>query len=316
VKTRKSKVSKISELRAMLDQYDDPQIDAFCIDHFPTVYDRFARGMQRIEKINLLLNHCRKRPNEFKKLRELLGDILTITWPIHLELVRVPPGEFLMGNNPAKIEDVYPDERPQHRIELPAYYIGKYPVTNAQYAAFGKATGHRTPEGWERDRAPNSQEDHPVWNVSWHDAVAFCEWLSQECGRQVRLPSEAEWEKAARGTDGHIYPWGDDAPTKDLCNFGNNVGGTTPVGQYSPQGDSPYGCADMAGNVREWTRSLYKSYPYDAYDGREDMEVDGARVIRGGTIDYNWNSVRAAVRFWHDPDYRVHYSGFRIVIYL
>jgi formylglycine-generating enzyme required for sulfatase activity len=90
--------------------------------------------------------------------------------------------------------------------------------------------------------------DHPV-RVSWHDAVAYATWAGK------RLPSEEEWEKAARGTDGRKYPWGDEEPTPDLCNFGKNEGGTTPVGKYSPQGDSPYGCADMAGNVWEWTSS-------------------------------------------------------------
>ncbi len=103
--------------------------------------------------------------------------------------------------------------------------------------------------------------DHPVVTVSWHDAQAFCKWAG------VLLPTEAEWEKAARGTDGRMWPWGNDKPTKDHCNFNGNVGDTTPAGSY-PKGVSPYGCLDMAGNVWEWTSSLRRPYPYDGKDGR------------------------------------------------
>jgi formylglycine-generating enzyme required for sulfatase activity len=243
-------------------------------------------------------------------------DVLTITSPIHLELVRVPAGEFLMGSDPEKDERAYDDEQPQHTIDLPEFAIGKYPITNAQYAAFVQATGHRAPKHWEKGEIPSGKGDHPVVYVSWDDAMAFCEWLSQETDKGFVLPSEAEWEKAARGTNGRIYPWGDEDPTADLCNFGKNVGDTTPVGNYSPKGDSPYGCADMAGNVWEWTRSLYKDYPYDSEDGREDLDAGGdvRRVVRGGAFAYNTRVVRCAFRHRLDPNYRNRNYGFRVVV--
>jgi formylglycine-generating enzyme required for sulfatase activity len=244
--------------------------------------------------------------------RESRPDVLTITSPIHLELVRVPAGAFLMGSDPGKDEDAREDEQPQHRLDLPEFYIGKYPVTNAQYAAFVEATDHRAPGYWNHDGVPSGKSGHPVVKVSWRDAIAFCRWLSWETGKEFTLPSEAEWEKAARGPDGRIYPWGNQSPTADLCNFAKNVGGTTPVGTYSPQGDSPYGCADMAGNVWEWTRSLKRDYPYDLGDGREDLEISDWRVLRGGAFLYSEGNVRCAYRDWFGPVCRDP-VGFRVV---
>ena len=148
-------------------------------------------------------------------------DLLTIESPIHLELVRVPAGEFLMGSDPKVDKDASADEQPQHRLYLPEFYIGKYPVTNEQYAAFVKAARQAAPQHWKNGQIPAGKGDHPVVDVSWQDAVAFCRWLSQASGKAIRLPTEAEWEKAARGSDGRIYPWGNDPPTKELCNFGD-----------------------------------------------------------------------------------------------
>ena len=147
--------------------------------------------------------------------------------------------------------------------------------------------------------------NHPVTHVSWHDAVAFCEWLTKATGRAFRLPSEAEWEKAARGGDGRIYPWGNEAPDESRCNFNMNVKDTTPVGQYSPAGDSPYGCVDMAGNVWEWTRSLWgkdsdkpSSGIPTGQAGRAGGFVrgDDTRVLRGGSFDLEQRGVRCAFR--------------------
>lgn len=150
--------------------------------------------------------------------------------------------------------------------------------------------------------------------VSWSDVRAFCAWLSRETGTPIRLPSEAEWEKAARGPDGRLYPWGDRAPTVDLCNFNANVGDTTPVGRYSPQGDSAYGCADMAGNVRERTRSLRAGYPYRPADGREAPHMEGIRLLRGGSFRDGSHQVRCASRAWDVPLGRNRDCGFRVVV--
>ena len=217
-----------------------------------------------------------------------------------------------MGSDLAKDGDAYSSEQPQHTVDLPEFYISKYPVTNVQYAAFVQSTAHRVPEHWENDKIPSGKERHPVRYVSWDDAVAFCEWLSRETGKLFQLPSEAEWEKAARGTDGRTYPWGDKLPTTDLCNFDHNVGDTTPVGKYSPEGDSPYGCVDMASNVWEWTRSLYEDYPYDQEDGREDLSARGMRVLRGSSFEDTKDIVRCASRGGHAPYVCFGISGFRV----
>jgi formylglycine-generating enzyme required for sulfatase activity len=122
--------------------------------------------------------------------------------PIEPEMVLIPAGKFLMGSDPSVDKNARDNEQPQHTLHLPDYYLAKTPVTNAQYAAFVQATYRRQPEGWEHGKPPSGKEDHPVVHVSWHDAVAYCRWLSEVTGRPYRLPSEAEWEKGARGTDG------------------------------------------------------------------------------------------------------------------
>ena len=249
--------------------------------------------------------------------------ILTLTSPTHLELVRVPAGEFLMGSVATRDESAQEDEFPQHRVYLPEFLSGRYPITNQQYAAFVDATGSAVPQSWVEGGMPPGKENHPVVTVLWSEALAFCNWLGEETGREFHLPTEAEWEKAARGTDGRIYPWGDGPPDERLCNYERKVGDTTPVGRYSPQGDSPYGCADMAGNVWEWCRTKYRPYPYRAGDGREDLRADGGlqglraydrRVVRGGAFIYGERDVRCAVRFRSNPNHWDWHGGFRVVL--
>ena len=279
-------------------------------------------------------------------------DVLTITSPIHLELVRVPAGEFLMGSDPAKDKDARDNEQPQHRVYVSEFYIGKYPVTNAQYAVFAKAVNgkypvtnaqyavfakaitYRTPSHWKGGKISSGKENHPVVYVSWHDAVAFCQWLSQETSRAFRLPTEAEWEKAARGTDGRIYPWGNEWDKTKLNSKEGGPGGTTPVGQYSPAGDSPYGAADMSGNVWEWCADWYDEGEYQRrakstvqdpqgpdsrkYFKRDSLLGDGFLyrdgVRRGGSWSLGQHCVRSAYRSGYGPSSGDFSSGFRVVV--
>jgi formylglycine-generating enzyme required for sulfatase activity len=240
--------------------------------------------------------------------------IFDICHPISLLLVRVPAGEFQMGSVMSRDRHAWGDEFPPHPVHVPEFHIGRYPVTNAQFQAFVWATGYLAPFHWQKGTVPPGRSNHPVVNVSWHYAVEFCNWLRTETGQPFRLPTEAEWEKAARGTDGRIYPWGDDPPTEDRCNFNSNAGDTTMTGHYSPQGDSPYGCADMAGNVLEWCQSLVRPYPYWASDGREATWADGFRVLRSGSFDSSEGRVRCAYRGRWNPNHWSKYFGFRVVV--
>jgi formylglycine-generating enzyme required for sulfatase activity len=243
----------------------------------------------------------------------------------------VPAGPFLMGS-----ED-YSDEKPPHTLTLPAFKMGQYPVTNSQYRPFVEAGGYGerrywTGEGWARKEkgewtaprefgTPFNLDNHPVVGFSWYEVVAYCCWLTEvwrAAGRigpdqVVRLPSEAEWEKAARGADGRRYPWGDEADPARANYSDTGIGSTSAVGCF-PDGVSPYGCLDMAGNVREWTSSLYKDYPYDAADGREDPEAEALRVLRGGAFGSDRDFVRCADRDGGGPNLRLNYVGVRVVV--
>jgi len=220
--------------------------------------------------------------------------------------VRVPAGEFLMGSDTWKDPNAEGDELPQHRLRLGEYWIGKYPVTNAQYKVFVDATGHPPPGHWEGGKIPAGKENHPVVNVSWHDAAAFCAWAG------LRLPTEAEWEKAARGADGRIYPWGDKWDARKANTSEGGRGGTTPVGAY-PAGASPYGALDMAGNVWEWVADWYGEGYYSQSPRENPLgPASGTyRVVRGGSWVLDLRDVRAAYRYRNHPDARLDNFGFR-----
>ncbi len=305
-------------------------------------------------------------------------------------LVHVPAGEFLMGSSP-RDREAYDDERPQFRVRLDGFWMGQYPVTNAEYACFVEAGGYQEerywteagqawlrgedPAGgaigsimetrqalieqpeildrWEREQIARPQEietwrrlmamseeeavealrpiyqersreqpafwgdeaynapNQPVVGVTWYEAAAYCCWLSGLTGQPCRLPTEAEWEKAARGADGRLWPWGNRWDEARCNSLEGRVLRPTPVGVY-PQGVSPYGCLDLAGNVWEWTSSLYRDYPYQADDGREDMGAGSARVLRGGSWSNNGRSARCASRYVNVPGYFLIDIGFRV----
>jgi len=256
----------------------------------------------------------------------------------------VPAGPFTMGSKDDP--DAYDDESPQHEQPLPyAYRISKYPVTNAQYAAFVQEGGYDNPNYWteggwqEKGDLTGPQTyggvydlpNHPVVMVSWYEALAFCRWLDEQLyqrgelseGKQVTLPTEAEWEKAARGTDGRRYPWGGE-PDPNRANYDETGIGTTSAVGLFPGGETPYGCLDMSGNVWEWTRSLWGEkwdkptfkYPYDSRDGREDIDapVGVRRVLRGGAFLYQRRDVRCPCRDRYNPYARYRFYGFRVCV--
>ena len=232
-----------------------------------------------------------------------------------MEFMRVPAGKFLMGSeNDNKLASS--DEKPQHTVDIPFdYWMARYPVTNGLYNAYVKSKRIIHPVDDLRNK-----KDHPVVSVSWNDAMAFCQWLNSRLkaelpsGLGVRLPTEAEWEKAARGTNRLEYPWGS-IFDKNKCNTREGgKGWTTSVGLYSPQGDSPFGCADMSGNVWEWTHSIKKAYPYKVNDGREDEKASKTRVLRGGSFDYDERIARCAYRVNGNVVEFILSIGFRVVV--
>jgi formylglycine-generating enzyme required for sulfatase activity len=221
----------------------------------------------------------------------------------------VPAGSFLMGSDPQRDPNAQSDEMPQSQLTLGAFQMATYPVTVAEYSAFVRS-GHAEPAGWS-DQLGNL--DHPVVYVSWNDAVAYAAWLAKLTGQPWRLPTEAEWEKAARGADGRIYPWGDSFDASRAKTDEGDKGGTTPVGSY-PTGASPYGAQDMIGNVFQWTSSIYRSYPYSLNDGRETLNSTDNRVLRGGTWVNNPGYARAAYRIHNNPVDADFSRGFRLAL--
>jgi serine/threonine-protein kinase len=215
------------------------------------------------------------------------------------ESVLVPAGEFVMGDDGAA------ETRPKQTLRLDAFRIDKFEVTRAQFRTFVAATGFR-PDSPAVTRFTDREAQEPVVGVTWANAVAYCNWSGG------RLPTEAEWEKAARGTDGRIYPWGNQPDSAKLNASESGLKRPRPVGSY-PAGASPYGALDMAGNVAEWTQSLKKPYPYDPGDGRNDPSAAGERVIRGGSWENSAESARTFARAGFPADFVHPTVGFRCV---
>ena len=241
--------------------------------------------------------------------------------------VEIPAGPFTLGSDPTVDPRAFENERwsaqrAQGTVDLPAFAIGRYEVTVAQFRAFAETTGVTV------DAATlGGPPDHPVGSVSWPDALAYGRWLEAtlrewpgtppllrqwlDAGWRVTLPSEAEWEKAARGGDGRVYPWGN-VPRRDRANYGGGDG-PTPAGSFDCP-ECPFGLHDMSGNVWELTRSPYQPYPYDESDDDADLETDALFVMRGGSFMDPAGNVRAATRGGADPGARRLFIGFRVVI--
>ena len=251
-------------------------------------------------------------------------------------LARIPGGDFLMGAS-----DAEEDERPVHRVYVSEFFVGRFPVTHDEYARFVRATGHPVPAirglpliaaagrdtlfkemaapyVWEKSEPPAGHGSHPIVLVQVDDALAYCRWLSDSLGRAVRLPTEAEWEKAARGgVEGHRYPWGDDIdPAR--CNFLADPSvkrqrGTRPTGTFPP---NPYGLYDMSGNVWEWVADWYGAEYYGNGDQRDPRGPSSGtmRIVRGGSwVNNDVSMLRCAYRHKVPPDTYAYSVGFRIV---
>ena len=273
-----------------------------------------------------------------------------------LGFVEVPAGPFLMGTREEEIPALldrfggewgwYEQETPQHEVTLPAYYVARYPVTVAQFRAFVEHSGHEPAD----EGSLLGVDNHPVVYVTWYDALEYCKWLTErlrgwegtleplatllrEQGWVITLPSEAEWEKAARGgkqipssksqspewvensNPGRVFPWGEEVDQNRANYDDTGIGTTSAVGCF-PGGASVYGVEDLSGNVWEWTRSLYREYPYHSEDKRGDLEagMEVARVLRGGAFSNGAWFVRCAFRNRFIPDSRFTYIGFRVMV--
>jgi formylglycine-generating enzyme required for sulfatase activity len=246
---------------------------------------------------------------------------------VWLGFVEIPAGTFQMGSDPATDSQAFPNERwsadrPQGSLELPTFYIGRYEVTIAQYKAFAESARFRVAD----PQALVGSPEHPVVLVSWPDALAYCRWLEITLrdwpqtppplarllrdGWRITLPTEAQWEKAARGSDGRIFPWGNEV-RRDRANFEGT--GVKSVGSVECP-ECPFGLADMSGNVWEWTRSPLRPYPFAAGYDTAELEKDALWVMRGGHFADPARLVRAATRGAAEPGARRRFIGFRVAL--
>jgi formylglycine-generating enzyme required for sulfatase activity len=335
--------------------FSDDDLRVFCFDHFPAVYQDFTAGQTQGQRVLLLVDFATRHgqldtlldaiekanPYQFDTFRAEVrseGGPDSQSKSFEPETIYVPAGPFLMGDDPG--EGIPEYETPQHTVTLPAYRIGRFPVTNRQYAEFirrEKAQDVPKDAGWFLREPPADRLDHPVTGVSWGDAVAYCRWLSSQCGHRYRLPSEAEWEKAAAPAPtpppnsgeglgkraARLYPWGPEW-IDGLCNV--NSAGTTPVTAH-PAGASPCGCEDMLGNIQEWTATLWGTQPAQPQQSYRDQPAGGpsitdpvdlpaqARLVhRGGSYKSQPDELRCSARGSAAPDSRIPWRGFRVAM--
>jgi formylglycine-generating enzyme required for sulfatase activity len=240
------------------------------------------------------------------------------------ETILIPEGSFWMGSEAG--EGIPDFETPQHEVTLPGYRVGKYPVTNAQYQVFIDKTKTLVTRSmhWMGQMLPEGQDEFPVRGVTWYEALAYCRWLSDETGRTYRLPNEAQWEKACRGGNNYLYPWGDEFDST-RCNHGNSE--VAPVDSAKPA-QNDYGGYDFVGNIRQWTCSLWGekhpapepkyAYPWKN-DRRNDVDANNQirRVIRGSSFREEKRDLRCSLRNGQAPEQAVWRDigiGFRVVM--
>ena len=231
------------------------------------------------------------------------------------QMLFVPSGTFILGSDAI---DAGPNERPQTKVTLSRFYISRHPITNAQFEQFDRSHLNK--------RAPGTSDSHPVVYVSSPEAMKFCQWLGTRERKKYRLPSEAEWEYAARGTDGRKYPWGNFDGRGDLANFADantvfawsdhevndGYAESSPVGAF-PLGASPFGMEDMAGNVWEWCLDYFEPYRGTPKVNPRGPTSGAKRVYRGGSWKSRFNSLRTTTRGSNVPNYSCNDLGFRIV---
>ena len=249
-----------------------------------------------------------------------------------IDWVKIPAGKFLMGSDKGVDDQAYDDETPQHEVDLPTYYVSRYPLTVKQYRAFMDAGGYGNRNYWmdagwqwkekenitqpgywqdERYNAPNQ----PVNGLSWYEACAVTQWLNEvlrvrpDENMVLRLPTEQEWEKAARGTDGRIYPYGSEFDAIKGNTSETGIGTTSAAGIF-PTGQSPYGVLDMSGNVYDWCLTKWR----DSYDEPEDNDPggDSRRVLRGGAFHDSQRAARCAYRNHFNPYDQYYAYGLRV----
>lgn len=278
-------------------------------------------------------------------MTEVTADVMTAkSFPADY-WVTIPGGPFTMGSDERRDDGKLRAAGPEHRIDVPEFRMAKQPVTVREFREFVESTGHVTsaekagkswvwigdptvvvPDqdhlwkavdgaSWRTPHGPEStlegKDNHPITHVSYEDCIAYCEWSG------TRLPNEAEWEKATRGTDGRAYAWGNEEPTAELCNHTMNVADTTPVDAY-PKGVSPYGVMDLTGNVWEIMSNGFHHYPFDESKPRRVIKTRegtvGLGVIRGGSFYNNCDprGCLAWVRIYNLPDYSCYDMGFRV----
>ncbi len=284
---------------------NNPDIDRFCFECGARLLSaRTDPGVQITDEVSARLAGLGSLPEPVIEWPEDLPR--TVQGDDGAELLLVPAGFFHMGERKKK-----KDERPNRLVYLDSYYIDAVPVTNGRYADFVERTGAKKPPGF----SPSSDEgwrDTPVTSVTWDEAVAYARWALR------RLPTEAEWEKAARGIDSRTWPWGDREPNGSvaLAAFGDDDGTPVPVGRF-PEGKSPYGALDMAGNVWEWCQDQYDQHFYPRSSPRNPRCDDGDpryRVLRGGACTYSAFTMRASFRGFNLPRIRVPVYGFRCAV--